>query len=278
VPVTPTPSHWNKHAQQWHCVKAPLRPCGEDIALIERVLAARFPDRSSLDALLLGLTPELASNDWVPTLRLMAVDNTPAMIRGVWPGDDARRKAVCGNWLQLPLRDESMDLALIDGGLPAIDFPGAHRQLAAQLRRVLKSGGLFLARIFARPDRSESVDDVLGALQARKIGNFHVFKWRLAMALQGENATTGVRVQDVWRTCRKDVGDHARLAALTGWPVDEIRTIDAYRDSPARYHFPSVSEMIGALDVGLACLEQLRATYELAERCPTLVFGKLPTR
>jgi hypothetical protein len=66
VQATPPPSHWDKHAQQWTHVKAPLRPCAEDIALIEQVLARHFPDRASREALMLGLTPELASNDWAP--------------------------------------------------------------------------------------------------------------------------------------------------------------------------------------------------------------------
>ncbi len=274
---TPPFSHWNKHAQQWRYVKAPLRPCAEDIALIEQTLARHFPPQTTLNALMLGVTPELAANRWRPALKLVAVDNTLAMINSVWPKDDAHRNALCGNWLQLPVQDACMDLALIDGGLPAISFPHAHRKLATQLHRVLKPGGLFVARIFARPANTESVDDVLAATHGRQIGNFHVFKWRLAMALQGENSSKGVRVDDVWQTYEKHIGPHARLEQLTGWPIEEISTIDAYRGSRAIYHFPSVAEMIGALADELVCVERMHATYELAERCPTLVFRRSPT-
>ena len=267
-------SHWNKHAQQWRYIKAPLRPCAEDIALIEQALAQHFPTHTTLDALMLGVTPELAANRWMPALNLVAVDNTLAMIQRVWPKNAAHRKALCGNWLQLPVRDACMDLVLIDGALPAILFPDAHRKAATELHRVLKPGGLFVARIFARPDNTESVADVLAALHRRQIGNFHIFKFRLAMALQGENVNRGVRVDDVWRSYDKHFGQPARLGELTGWPINEIGTIDAYRGSQAIYHFPSVEELVGALEGAFACVEEKRGTYELAERCPTLVFKR----
>ena len=267
-------SHWNKHAQQWRYVKAPLRPCAEDIALIERALAENFPTETTLDALMLGVTPELAANSWMPALNLVAVDNTLAMIQSVWPENDAHRTVLCGNWLQLPLHDACMNLAMIDGGLPAISFPDAHQKLAMELRRVLKPGGLFVARIFARPDNTESVDDVLTAAHDRQIGNFHIFKWRLAMALQDGNANRGVRVDDVWRSVDKHFGHPARLAELTGWPINEISTIDAYRGSQASYHFPSIGEMVDALEDAFQCVDEKRGTYELAERCPILVFRR----
>ncbi len=75
-------------------------------------------------------------------LNLVAVDNTLAMIRSVWAGNTPHRSVLCGDWLRLPLRDACLDLALIDGGLPAISFPDAHRELAGELHRVLKPGGL----------------------------------------------------------------------------------------------------------------------------------------
>jgi hypothetical protein len=272
--LTPRFSHWDRQAQQWRNVKAPLRPCAEDLALIEQVLAERFPNDAALDALMLGVTPELAANSWSPVLDLLAVDNTLAMIRSVWPKDAAHRAVVCGNWLRLPVRDACMDLAMIDGGLPAISFPQAHRRLASELHRVLNRRGLFVARIFARPDTSESVDDVLAAVRARQIGSFAVFKWRLAMALQGGNPESGVRVDDVWRSCDEHFGPPGVLAEMTGWPVAEISTINAYKGSPAIYHFPSVGEMVDALAENFECVDEKLGAYELAERCPILVFRR----
>jgi SAM-dependent methyltransferase len=278
VQPTSPPSHWLKHAQQWGSVKSPLRPCPEDLTLIEQAIARQFPARTELAGLMLGVTPELGARRWKPALDLLAVDNTLQMIRKVWPGDTRRRAVACGDWLRLPVRDACMDVALIDGGLPAISFPDAHRRLATELHRVLKRGGRFVARVFARPERTEQVDDVLTAVRERKIGSFHAFKWRLAMSLQGENVGRGVRVDDIWRLCDRHFGDHAPLERLTGWPIDEIRTIEAYRASAASYHFPTVGELCNVFADALHCTEQTLGTYELAERCPILVFERAPAK
>lgn len=274
----PRSSHWTKHAQHWRHVKAPLRPCPEDMALFQRTLSEYFPSGMALRALMLGVTPELAANRWKPALNLVAVDSSLAMIRSVWPKNDAHRSIVCGNWLHLPVQDGRMNLAMIDGGLPAISFPDAHRRLAMELHRILKRGGLFMARIFARPDRAESVDDVLAAVHARRIGNFHVFKFRLAMALQGEDPASGVRLDDVWRKVNERFDRRDQLADLTGWPIEEIGTIDAYRGSQASYHFPSIAEMVAVFRDAFECIDEKRGAYELAERCPLLVFRSMLAR
>lgn len=270
----PQVSHWNMQAQHWRYVKAPLRPCAEDMALFQQALSEYFPTGTALAGLMLGATPELAANRWKPTLNLVAVDNTLAMIQSVWPKNDAHRTVVCGNWLQLPVRNGGMDIAMIDGGLPAISFPEAHQKLAVELHRILKPRGLFMARIFARPDTTESVDEVLTAARGQKIGNFHVFKFRMAMALQGGNPAVGVRLDDVWRTVNERFDNRVRLTELTGWPIEEISTIDAYRGSQARYHFPTAAEMVDVLAGAFECVIEKRGTYELAERCPILAFRR----
>jgi hypothetical protein len=94
------------------------------------------------------------------------------------------------------------------------------------------------------------------------------------MALQGEDAARGVRVDDVWRSVDKHFGQPVCLAELTGWPINEIGTIDAYRGSQASYHFPSIGEMVDALEDAFQCVDEKRGTYELAERCPILVFRR----
>ncbi len=59
---------------------------------------------------------------------------------------------------------------------------------------------------------------------------------------------------------------------MTGWPIEEIGTIDAYRDSRAIYQFPSVGELVRAFEGSLNYVEEKRCAYELAERFPTLIF------
>jgi SAM-dependent methyltransferase len=274
--ATPGSSIWSRYARQWRFLRAPLSPCAEDIARREQAIGRHFPGRKSLSALLLGVTPRLATKRWKPALDIVAVDNTMAMIQSVWPGNNPRRRVICGDWLQLPFPDASIDVALIDGGLPALSFPRAHALLAKELRRVLKTDGLFVARIFARPDDTEQLDAVLTAARERRIGGFHAFKWRLAMSLQGEDAACGIRLDDIWRCCNVNFGEHTQLQRIADWPIEEIRTIDAYRGNVASYHFPSVDEMIDCLAGDLSCVERMHGTYELAERCPILIFRRNP--
>ena len=274
LPEVPPSSVWTRYASRWRFVTAPLAPCAEDIALREEAIARHFPGRRSLRALLLGVTPKLARKRWKPALNIVAVDNTMAMIRSVWPGNTARRHVVCGDWLELPLCDASIDVALIDGGLPAVSFPSAHIALATELKRVLKVDGVFVARIFARPESSETLETVFAAARDRKIGGFHAFKWRVAMSLQGDDTERGVRLDDIWRCCNRQFGEHARLQQLTGWPIEEISTIDAYRGNAASYHFPTIRELVESFSGALTCVEQIQGTYELAERCPILIFRR----
>ena len=50
--------------------------------------------------------------------------------------------------------------------------------------------GLFAVRTLIRPDEPEPVAVVLDNLRAGRIGNFHVFKWRLNMARHGDRCPT----------------------------------------------------------------------------------------
>jgi hypothetical protein len=63
--------------------------------------------------------------------------------------------------------------------------------------RVLRPGGLFSHRFFLRPERGEKTDSVFDELRAGRIGNFHIFKWRLAMSMHGA-IEDGVRLGDIW--------------------------------------------------------------------------------
>jgi hypothetical protein len=146
------------------------------------------------------VTPKHATKRWKPALEIVAVDNTMAMIHSVWPGNNSRRNVVRGDWLQLPLRDACIDVALIDGGLPAISFPLAH---AALVRA----------------------------------------------------APTPCRLAD------RGNPDDRRLSGKRR----ELSFSERRRDDrlPCR---------------DLSCVEEMHGTYELAERCPILIFRREPTR
>jgi hypothetical protein len=115
----------------------------------------------------------------------------------------------------------------------------------------------------------ESVDCIVEDLRQKRIGNFHVFKWRLAMALHGP-LEDGVRLGDVWDAWRDLVPDPQPLAADLGWPMEIINTIQNYRNVDTRYTFPTLDEA-RTLAVGFDIVAVHVPAYELGERCPTLI-------
>lgn len=267
-------SHWARHAQQWAHIKPPLRPSTADLAQVRAVIARHYWGDGDSAALLFGVTPELAALTFPPGMKLWAFDQSQPMITALWPGDTAQRAARVGNWFSLDLPDDSIGLALGDGCLSTLDYPTGYQHFAASLARVLEPEGLFLIRAFCRPHSAEHPDEVFDALLGGTIGNFHVFKWRLAMALQGDDPARGVVLGSIWDAFQARVPDARALAEQTGFPLNEVLTIDSYRGSSAAYSYSSVAEVVTALGARFELLQEWRGDYELAGRCPQLLFRK----
>lgn len=130
-----------------------------------------------------------------------------------------------------------------------------------------------MLRCFVRPDRAETLDAVASAALAGDVGSMHALKWRIAMALEVDH-TFSVKVVDIRTAFDRLFPDRDLLARITGWPLQVIETIDAYRGVATRYSFPTLAAIRTAaaplFEVGgvrLGC-------YELAERCPTVLFRK----
>lgn len=270
MPVETT--HWNAHAARWALLGAPLRPAPADIQYLNdsvRRLAGTEPPSS---ALLLGVTPEIAEMNWDRPLRLLAVDKSVAMVQSVWPGDTPLRRALVGDWLSLAPPESPFDLAVGDGVFSMFDYPVGYASLATALGRLVKVGGLLSLRLFCRVEPSEPVDQVFRELFERRIGSFHVFKWRLAMALQGDG-THGVRLHDIWSTFTRHAISPRHVAEQTGWPEAVVATIEGYRDVDDRYSFSTENEVVECLEA-FELLETWRPPYELGERCPHLTFRR----
>jgi SAM-dependent methyltransferase len=272
--MTNRTSHWNKHAQQWQLIGSPLRPCEADIRQFERLGDEwqRSHASGACTAALLGVTPEIAAMRWPAGTSLLGLDISEPMIRKVWPEERAlpsRSAAVCANWLKLPLPDGSIDIAVGDGCFTLLGFPDAYAAVVRSLRRVLRDDGLLAIRFFLRPDRAESTRQVFEDLRAKRIGNFHAFKWRLAMSLHGP-LEAGVRLADIWDAWNAEVPSPETLAAELGWPVEVLRTIDAYQGVATRYTFPTLSEAKTVLSEAFDVTQCHYQDYELGERCPIL--------
>lgn len=266
---------WTRQAAQWRQVGAPLRPSGEDLSLYESVLLGRVrANGPRLRGLLLGVTPELAGLAWPSGTDLVAVDRCADMIERVWPGyPTPGLGALLADWLALPLPDRSRDVVIGDGSLNVIRYPDQTLGVLESAGRVLADDGRLVVRVFARPETGESSDEVFGAAMTGRIRGFHAFKLRLLMAVQGtENIR--LRIGDVWQCWDREGPGAEALAGRTGWPLEVISTIDAYRDQDTLYSFPTLTELRALVAksplVEVACSS---GSYELAERCPRLVLA-----
>lgn len=275
-PADSSPSHWNAYAARFRHVGPPLRPGAADVSHLRDAVSRHAPrDMVSGQALLLGVTPEIADIAWDPPLQLLAIDQSAGMIQGIWPGDTARRRARVGDWLTLapPSDVRGFELVVGDGVLTLFEYPAGYAVLGAALARLLRPGGLLAVRLFCRVEPSESVSDVMQALWAGRIGNFHAFKWRLAMALQGD-ATRGVRLADIWSCFVEQAGSVRALAERTAFPEPEVSTIEGYRGVQACYSFSTELEVVELLAPHFELLETWHGSYELGERCPHLTLRR----
>ena len=265
---------WEQQWSWWHRIAPPLRPAAQDIDILVRLVtqwcATRRCERPA--ALLLGVTPEIASMRWPRGTRLIAVDRSQGMIEHIWPGNAFEGAQVLpGEWGALPVETGSCDIITGDGCFSQLAYPQGYDDLATELSRVLRRRGLFAMRAFVRPEPSESVQELLSEMRAGKIRSFHAFKWRLNMALQPDTVT-GVRLNDIWTVFMELFGDPMALAAQLNWPFADVETIHAYRNMDARYTYPTLAELRGALSARFTEIACEFPDYEMGERCPTLLF------
>jgi Methyltransferase domain len=277
VAPQPTDTHWPRIAGQWRHIGTPLRPCDQDIAFYTAALSRWSSAQGAPRGLILGVTPELWHLRWPEGSVISAVDRSPAMIDTVWPGP--RGSVVCADWTDMPLDTAAHDLVFCDGGLVQLSFPRDHWQLVRSLQRVLVPEGLCVLRLFVLPQHRETPHRVLGDLLERRIPNLNILKLRLGMALR-DDSERGVTLASIWDALHDAAPDFNDLAVRLGWPLEHLLVIDAYRGCLTRYHFLSLAEICRLFteDPGGFKLESIDVpSYDLGERCPTVVFRRRAT-
>jgi SAM-dependent methyltransferase len=267
-------NHWSAVARLWSLLGPPMRPSPEDVAIAASTVRAWQEEHAAgpPTALILGVTPELASLPWPPGTRLSAIDASEAMVEALWPRESVPPGSVArtGDWRALDLPGGSVDLVLGDGCFTALGSPAELRRVVVEARRVMRPGGRLVLRVFVRPDVPEEVDAMGEALRAGRIGSVHAFKWRLCMAVQRPDARQ-VAVADVWQAFRRICPDPSELVARLGWAPEAVATLDAYRDSAGTYSFPTLAEHRALLAPDFTERSCHVPGYELGDRCPTLV-------
>jgi hypothetical protein len=263
---------WDDVASCWDNYSTPLRPHPEDLQITREILL-RWHARNPIAKpriFLCGVTPEIAAMDWPFPIDLIAMDQAASMVQLVWPGDIAGvRKAIVGNWTKSQLPSASKDIIIGDGGFGFFQYPDAQRTLLHELHRLLHPNGLFIYRHYAQISTPrESVAQIMDAMRAGMIGNFHIFKWRVAMALQPD-ATTGVKQDNIWQAITESEIEKAPLPSQ-GWSADEIATLHFYRGKSSRLYFPTLEEFASLLGEKFDDIQVTCPAYELGERCPIL--------
>jgi SAM-dependent methyltransferase len=229
----------------------------------------RATGRTAPTVLVLGVTPELCRLAMTGNSRVVAVDKSTEMIRANWLGfGRPQNEAICADWRQTPLAAGSVDIVLADGSLSMLPYPSGYLALLAELRRLLRPQGRFLTRCFAQRENRESIEEVWESLSRGSIGSFHVLKWRVAMALQPD-ARAGVAVGSVWEAIHSAWNDLDQLATRLVWPIEEVSTLEVYRNVDTRYTFPTVAQYRELFrKTGWSVLQTVVPSYELGERCP----------
>ncbi len=267
-------SYWTGLARAYAEARPPLRPSGEDIRYLEETVAAyagRHPHATQ--ALLLGVTPDIATMRWPAWFSLLAIDSSSAMAKAVWPGDvPGMRWAVCGSWLALPRRESSCDIAIGDGSINCLRYPDGCRAFAQSIRAALKPEGIFILRCYAQPEVRERPEQVFEDALRGEIPTFTQFKFRLLMALQ-RSTGEGIGVNVVYRFWAGRKTAEPLLIARTGWLKNEIDTMELYRNADTVHTFPTLAESRAILS---ECFDEISISfpsYYDGERCPRLVLS-----
>lgn len=269
---------WRQHAQQWSRVGPPLKPSAQDGELTLKALASCLKRCSaSCRVAVLGVTPEIVSLAWPTHVHLLAFDHSARMISDVWAPNAVVPSTVYeADWQDLPLEPGFIHAVVGDGSLNALPGFDVYGDVLRELHLVTAPDALLVLRCFIRPDRAETLTDVLAALEAGAVNSFHALKWRMAMSLA--SATEGcVAVADIHAAFDGLFPDRLKLWRMTGWAPEQIDTIDAYRAAQTRYTFPTLQDVRACCSPWFHVEDVQYARYELAERCPTVTFRRQQT-
>lgn len=269
----------NNSEEQWqkmsyiflNHISKPLRPDSEDLSICNELIQRISQDNIELNALILGVTPEYCNLSWPKNSKLTAVDKTIDMIKNVWPGKE--NQVILGNWEEVPLENQSIDLTLCDGGLHLLEQPEKLNKFVDKLSQITKENGYLLVRLFIPSTCKESTSDVLNKLISGDIPSLNYLKMRFASALQN-NAKEGVKLSDIWDALHTIEKDQEKLSKLLNWDLDELKAINVYQNSDVKYHLMSVDEAIELFKNSFNVEDIIYPSYLDGQFYPTIILKK----
>lgn len=221
----------------------------------------------------LGVTPELANLGKT----LTAVDWSEPMLAHIWPGDSATRRAIKANWWELEPLTPKPTAVVGDGSLACVKWPAPYIAVFTRLAALLSDRSRLVLRCYIRPDQAEPIEQIVSDVMAGKMNGFHAFKLRLSIALAGATGNPNIAIKDILAGFNAAFPDRQKLASATGWSVDDIAEMDAYKGSDAIYSFVTRKELVDIIPDSFTNVQFHDAgTYEMAEHCPLLVMEFRP--
>ena len=263
MPINALPRDFHR---RWPTLKPPLRPHPSVATQIADLLAD-----TADPLLLLGVTPELAAIDRAIT----AMDWSAEMIAQVWPGNMAQKRALLADWKAMPLPHASFGGTMGDGVLSMLGWPDEQASLLAELWRVVQPGGRIVLRCFATPHDHPQTEEVVAEAMTGTLP-FHAFKLRFNMAVAREGDGITVSSAGLFERFEALLPDRPTLSAATGWTLDTIAEIDAYRGSGYVHCYPTRAELTAMAESWWPAPVRFIETmsYPLADHCPLLLLER----
>jgi hypothetical protein len=272
-PASENEDVWVSVARHYHEMLPPLAPHAEDIAEFERTVAifSGLGERSAIEAVMLGITPSIALMNWPSASQITGIEMSAAVIKAIWPGDiPNKREAKCASWFALSDCKNSCDVVIGDGSFIACRFPQEARMLIKAVRESLRHGGIFIVRVYIRPDKPESLEGVMRDLLTLKYHGIDGFKLRLWLAL-ARSVEDGVAVQEAARVLEEYRVDEKVMMERLGWTAAAVKHLGKWRTSNAVYSFPSLNELRELTNEYFYEESITFPTYCLGNCCPILV-------
>lgn len=251
-----------KHHNNWDKLKAPARPT-ESVINTYKSLIPEGP------ILLLGVTPEIAN----AYNNVLAVDRDSKMIQNVWPGNTDTKSATNTNWESF-LTSEKFNGVIGDVALTMLADKKAITKFNKKSLDMLNDNGVVAQRIFHKPKDKITRDMLIDMLSKPATVNFNAFKWMMFMCYS-EETHSKIKLTNVLKLFNQIAPVREFVARDTGWSIDDINTIDLYKDSDWEVIVMSKKEWLetvpkDAKDVKFTYNDD----YDLAELCPVLSYRK----
>lgn len=258
--------HFRRLIPLWRKMGLPLRPREPVPSALARLLPG-----GSERLLMLGVTPDYAEigDD------LTALDWSPEMIAEIWPGDTERRRAVLGDWRDMPFESGRFDAAIGDNAMTMLAWPDDVDMVLQEVRRVVKPDGIAVFRWFMAPDSAASDAELKALALSLRDKASDIMRWRFVMDAVHEAGEPTVPVKAAWRKYSRLFPDFGELARANGWDAAELAELDIYRDSAAQFTFPTLAQVQAAAGRYFSSIELVSSgDYPLAEYAPFVILGR----